>query len=314
METAIRSDKQARIEELIASASSLPALPAAAARIIKLSEDEYAVVSDLVKAIQLDPILSAKILRVANSALYGRSGKVETLTQASTLLGFGGTLNLALSLSVSDSLLSCPTTGVDLERFWRRSLLAAGTARLFGQMVMPRQTEALFFAALMQDLGMLIVDGAQPGLYHEGIDQTDHDSLVAYETQELSMTHADVGAAMALEWGFSERMANALRLSHAEYKMDEDADEDALFVAIVSVTGPFADYLIYSDGKDILQLLGRARDAIGVSPAKVYEIFQKMTDMVPKLESLFSTDLLSQEKLEMFARQAGEQLDEQQVS
>src|SRR5512133_1340035 len=82
----------------------LPSVPATLARIIQITSSPEATADELAHVVMLDPSLSTKVLRIANSAYYGRRTKAETITDAVVTLGFGAVRNLAASASVVDAL------------------------------------------------------------------------------------------------------------------------------------------------------------------------------------------------------------------
>ncbi len=86
----------------------LPSMPVALARIIQITNSPDATAEQLAKVVMFDQSLATKVLRLANSAFFGRKMKAETITEAVVTLGFGSVRNLAASASVVEALWTPP--------------------------------------------------------------------------------------------------------------------------------------------------------------------------------------------------------------
>ncbi|MDE1922633.1 MAG: HDOD domain-containing protein, partial [Gammaproteobacteria bacterium] len=165
---------------------SLPSPPGVAARIIDLAQDPTTEMDQVAKVIGMDPALTAKVLRIANSPLYAQRRRSENLRQALVVLGLNATLALALSFTLVKSLRGTRPNGLDYPRYWRRALLSATAARALIDALRRPRAEECFLAGLLQDVGMLLLDAAHPALYAgAAATQSDHASLVEFELQRV---------------------------------------------------------------------------------------------------------------------------------
>ena len=106
--------------------NNLPSPPGVATKIVDLANDPNSDVKSISDVITLDPAITSKILRVANSPMYAQRATVETLRKALVVLGLNATVSLALSFSLLKSWQSKNGAGgLDYELFWRRALLSA---------------------------------------------------------------------------------------------------------------------------------------------------------------------------------------------
>ncbi len=123
----------------ISTCTTLPTPPAVAMKVIALGDDPLAGLKDVVDAVRLDPALSAKILRVANSAMYARRHHAETLDQATMRLGFAGTITLALSFSMVNAMRQGEAAGLDMNHYWPRAVATApgGMGKAYGKSPKP---------------------------------------------------------------------------------------------------------------------------------------------------------------------------------
>ena len=203
--------------------TNLPSPPGVATRIIELSLDPNVSLNDVAAAVRVDPALTTKILRIANSAFYARQRKIDNLHQAIMMFGLNGTLTLALSFSLVKSLCGTDGKGMDYNLFWRRSLAAAIACRSIGSRLQLGSKEDLFLTGLIQDIGMLALDQFVPDLYQEiGPQQGDHLHVQNVERETLSTDHAAVGAWLLQRWNLPERWVQAVAGSHdfPEYNID----------------------------------------------------------------------------------------------
>lgn len=300
-----------RMQQLLATATGLPTLPGVAMQIITVINDMEAGVDELVRVLQRDPALAAKILRVANSPIYGSRRGVENLQQAVVMLGARAAHSLSLSFLLVSALKLQSTGALDYALYWRRSLLAASAAKQVAAFVSPRDKEAIFLAALMQDLGMLVLDRVMPDLYGSlPCDQRDHVGLEAHEIKCAGVSHAMVGGWMTREWGFSERMQNAVEFSHAPESLDGDADT-ARFARCVALGVEMADMMLPAKSDyDLSAVSVRAAEWLNIDGVSMGNIVQSLIQVIPAFERLFDTRLVDQDKLQMISDLAREKLAE----
>ena len=195
--------------------TNLPSPPAIAMRILDLSQDPDVDIGKVADIISMDPALVTKILRIANSPIYAIRRKIENLRQAIMLLGLDGTLTMALSFSLANSMHNNACQGFDYNHFWRRSLAVATCCRRLSIVAGLNASEEMFLAGLLQDVGMLALDKLQPDFYQNlGVDQADHVRLQEKERELLGADHAVIGAWLMHKWRLPESFQYMLLGSH----------------------------------------------------------------------------------------------------
>ncbi|HET9594956.1 MAG TPA: HDOD domain-containing protein, partial [Anaeromyxobacteraceae bacterium] len=232
----------ARLEQRILACPTLPSLPAVAVEVVRLCQREEIDLPEVVKLLERDPALAAKILRFANSVSVAARSKVTTLTRALTLLGTNSVLTLALSFSLVSSRRRATRNGFDHDRYWRRALLSALAARLLAEEARLDREEA-FLAALLQDLGMLALDEVMPGDYGRIVAASggDHARLVEREQAALGADHAEVSAFLVSRWNLPPLVVETARGSHDPARAAAPDAALAAAVACVHVAGALAD-------------------------------------------------------------------------
>ena len=209
---AARTESLAVLSARLRSASNLPSPPAVAARLIDVADDPDLSMTKVVEILRIDPALTAKLLRLANSPLYARRRHIETLQQAVTLLGLDTVMTAALSLTLLSD-----TTAQSADVFrrqWSRSVYAAVSAQALAAHCPHVPAPDAFLAALLQDVGILALARLEPTLYADLVD-TDHDALTAREHSVLGVDHAEAGAELLACWNLPSHVVGAVRQSHA---------------------------------------------------------------------------------------------------
>src|SRR5690606_20466547 len=146
---------------------------------------------DVAEVMALDPAITAKVLRLANSPLYARRGKVSSIRDAVVVLGLNATISLALSFSLLKSWQEDENRdSLDYPLFWRRALLSATIGRALAQQLGLRTGEELLLTSLLQDIGMLALARVLPELYSDVPDQTRHDHMTRIELDRIGVDHA----------------------------------------------------------------------------------------------------------------------------
>ncbi len=287
---------------------SLPSPPGVATQIIELANNPDSTMASLADIISLDPALTAKIMRIANSPLYARRRQSNNLRQALVLLGLNATITLALSFCLAGSLRQGRAKGLDLDYFWRRSVLAAIGARSLGLALGRSDSEELFLAGLLQDIGMLALDRAMPGLYDpESRIQYRHDLVCEIERQALGNDHVEVGAWLLQEWRLPEHFSQAVAASHGENTSDGDENRRE-FVRCVATSGAIADLWLAADRSDdsFAPVAAQAKGLLGIDGEAVGAMLQQMRGEIGEAEVLFEINLVAAQEADLLIEQAQE--------
>jgi len=229
------------IQSRLRSGWKLYTLPQTLLEIIKIAGAEDSSTGDLTRIILRDPPLTVKLLKLANSAIYGRPQRVATVNQAVVLLGFRAVKSLALSTSVYD-LFSAQAGFLEkqLKRFWRHCLETAVYAQLFAARTgYPVQEEA-FIGGLLHDLGLIVLASVFPEQYRDLWNKPlPEGGIAAAEDQELGINHAEAAACLFADWGLPEILVDAVRYHHLAGKSDElhEMDKLTLLVALSDMMG-----------------------------------------------------------------------------
>jgi HD-like signal output (HDOD) protein len=283
--------KQEVIDQL-KKCKELPSPPGVAAQIIDLSQNVGSDIESLAEVVSMDPVLSAKIIRMANSSLYMRAIETDSVQQAVSMFGWTGTLNIALSFSLVGGAKEANSEGLDYDLFWKRSLATAVACRKLGEVTKYTMKEELFLPGMLQDLGMLAIDKAIPSVY-KGIDerQQDHRYMCALEMSQIEADHAAIGEWLLDSWRIPQKITQMVGLSHAENE-SVDVELDPKLIQCIRFSGPIAD-CIYCDEeyKNYMGVAEMAEKQFGLDITDFLSLIGKLTEEYQEMAALFDIDV-----------------------
>lgn len=283
------------LESHLKSIVNLPSPPGVAAHIIELAQDPEIEMGRVARAVGLDPALTTKILRIANSAIYAQRRRSENLRQALVVLGLNATLTLALSFTLVRSLKSSTVHGLDYNQYWRRALLAGTSARALGEATGQTLAEELFLAGLLQDIGMIALDRSKPDLYKDTAEmQRVHAQILPHERKNIGVDHAEVGAWLMRQWNLPERLWRAVEGSHRVDTRRALTPEDG-FTRCVALSGPIADtYLAPAADRSraLNELAQQAERIFGLRREAFGAVVTRISALIPETEAIFDTPIL----------------------
>ncbi len=274
---------------------NLPSPPAVATRIIELAEDADSSLSDVAEAVSIDPALATKILRMANSPLYARLKRTESLQDAVAMFGLNGTLTLAMSFSLLTRSSDDRGGGLgseDYQHYWRCSLAGATACRALAVRLKLQAADDYFLAGLLQDIGVLALDRAVTGLYAGvRLSSVSHADLKAIEIEGGGADHAQVGAWLLTSWKLSDKLAQAVGGSHdPDRPGSTSADPD--LTRAVAVSSVLADMWFAALGEDASTTAAEmASHYFGLEREEFADILEPITVELLQNAAMFELDL-----------------------
>ncbi len=224
-------------KRLLEYVEKLPGFSPAALKIISLANNLSSSPTDMVNAITLDPTLTARILRLINSAYFG-GRSVSSLNRAVILLGFNTIKNIALSLAVVSSIqVKGSFRWFTNDQFWEHCLACAIAAKSMAKAmdVSAVEVEEYFIAGLIHDMGMAALIQIAPEM--EKIYDPSYRPEVArhdLEKETLGVSHAELSGMMARKWKFPASLAFAIEGHHAPLTAPKEHRQIALAVSFAN--------------------------------------------------------------------------------
>jgi diguanylate cyclase (GGDEF)-like protein len=289
---------------------NLPSLPSIAVQILDLAGKPNVDIAEIARVISKDPALSTKILRTVNSSFYGRSQHVSTISHALVILGLQSVKTLVLGFSLVTTLSKNKTSGFNHLKYWRRSIFAATAARTLATKVKLVQQEEAFLAALLQDIGMLVLNQVVGGQYSEICGKAaTHTELAKAEVELLGLTHADVGAMLAEQWKLPPILSTTVGASHDFTKVtDASLKKIAL---LVQLAGYCADVFVDAEPAGaIVQVRSFCAAEFKMSDTDCDQLLSEISTKTKEVVPLFEINIGDTTNYEAILKKANEALVE----
>ncbi len=217
--------------QLVEGIVGLVSLPEVCIRISEMVESPRYSASDIGKVISKDVALTARLLRIVNSAFYRFPSKIETVSRAITIVGNRELKDLVLAATIAGVFERISSDLISLDAFWRHGIYCGILSRLIAEKCNVLHSERLFAAGLMHDIGKLVICYKLPKVARQIsiLSIEDNISLHIAEQQMLGFNHADVGAELMNIWGFPSSHKMVAQYHHNPL----DASEHSVEVSIV---------------------------------------------------------------------------------
>ncbi len=198
-----------QLDALFKQPQALPAIPKIVHELIDSFNDQDVSIDEIAKKLAADPVLSARLLRLANSAYYHVSRTVGTVNDAISMLGFVTVRTLVISSGLTGGYKSMP--GMDLNRFWRYSMHTAAVAGWLARKTGVNADQA-FTVGLMHGIGELVMHAGMPEqmlAMDKQLSAMDPRRL-SVEASTFGYNYATVGAELARQWRFPVDFVNTI--------------------------------------------------------------------------------------------------------
>lgn len=221
-----------KIAALFNQENVLPTAPKVVQELIESFDNEGVSTDDLARRIALDPVLSANLLRLANSAYYRASRRVSSVDAAVTMLGFVTVRTLVITCSLVSRFKTTP--GIDLRQFWRYSLSTAVACRWLAEKC-GEDTELAFTIGVVHAIGELMMHLGMPeeSTTLDKIANPYSDSRLQMERDVFGFNYSDVSAELLARWKFPDAIVAAIRASSRAFD-PQDFNRQAAILHLAS--------------------------------------------------------------------------------
>lgn len=211
----IKEKKEFR--KLVSKIESLPTLPYVINKLTKILENPMVSAEEVNRVISADQVLTAKILKLVNSAFYGFPGQISTVTHAIVILGFTAVKSVAISASVFDMF---PMKGsafeFDRQKFWQHSIATAVISKMLAKIVNYQEEEVAFVAGLLHDIGKVILDRYFHDVLEQVMEEVHSDDISFYEAElrVMDCNHQNIGLWLAEKWSLPAELRESISYHH----------------------------------------------------------------------------------------------------
>ena len=196
------------LSQLFSNVKQLPVLPVLLLELMESFSDEEVRVEEIAKKIGMDQSLSAKVIRMANSAAYRRGKEVESIEQAVIRLGFNQVRSIVVATTLSNVFPETP--GFDKNQFWQDTFITASIAKALAKHASINQ-ETAFTCAMMHNIGELLLQILKPeecSLIAMAIESGE--PRLSAQRDAFGFDYSQVGVALAKHWDFSAVFCDAI--------------------------------------------------------------------------------------------------------
>ncbi|HUU85208.1 MAG TPA: HDOD domain-containing protein [Phycisphaerae bacterium] len=289
MSVEVACREKAVVTRALAVISDIATLPEVTVKIIGIVEDPNSTARDLHQVIKTDPALSAKVLKVVNSAFYGLPGQVASVDRAIVLLGMSAVKNIAVAASIARLFKS----GKMSEQFsardlWRHSVAVGVAARLIAKASgQPAGLDEVFLAGLIHDIGILVqrqafADQLSDVIARCSAGEGDFGNL---EVAIIGADHQAFGDGLTTKWKFPRHLRAAVGFHHYPEKLSAELRKLGSTVCLADVIccqRKLGFHLTAQHGQVTEELV----QATGVTPEQLDEIDENLEEALEEAENM----------------------------
>jgi putative nucleotidyltransferase with HDIG domain len=257
-------EQEEAINKILGKLKALPTLSIVVAKVIQVVSNPLTSASDLSRIITVDQALTAKVLRLANSAFYGFPFRIKNITQAVSILGFDTIRNLALTVSVYKVFTGENESDFSHQDFWKHCVGVAICASLLAKKIKYRSPEGAFTAGLLHDIGKNFFEQFMHKEYRDVMKLAKERNISVFEAEMevMKIDHTIVGKMMAEKWNLPHELkAGIASHHHPEQETQENVMAHLINVAdiickkkSIGFSGDYVIMPISKEGRELFSL------------------------------------------------------------
>lgn len=221
----------ATIEKVIMEACDLPAVPDVANKVMKLLADPNTSSTMICRTISDDPALTARILKISNSAFYGCLRTINNLQAAIVIIGYSAIRSLVIAVSTKEVY---KNFGLTERMLWEHSVGMGIASHILAKEAKISKVDDVFVCGLMHDIGKVIMSNSNSDLYNTVMERTYNEGVSALEAEQdlFGFTHPEVGGLVIKKWNLTDELEKAVQFHH---DLQRVADEDEYILTLTSI-------------------------------------------------------------------------------
>lgn len=260
----------------------LPSPPNIALRLMDEMKKEHFLFSDIARIIQLDPALTAKVLRIVNSSFYSLPQKVTSIERALAILGVHAVKNIALSFTLIDGLNLKPSNSFNITYFWKRALVSAVGSELFAGFLNVYDND-IFITALLQNLGILILNCQFHDQYSHLLEEKNRTMVPMdiLEKRTFGFNHQELGSEILKRWELPDSIYLPILYHHGYRDAPKEIKGQARVLFLSNALSS-----IYSDSESagkIHHFTETLKDDLGIGSEELEALVNRSMDRITEL-------------------------------
>jgi diguanylate cyclase (GGDEF)-like protein len=295
------------ILKAILNSPELPTLPTVASALINLTSREDTTLSDIAELVSKDIALSAKILKVSNSAFYSFPQQIGSINQAVSILGINAVRSLVLSFSFLSVKGGKKSAYFDFQKFWEHSLASAVASKMILEKVKGEDTEEIFISGLLQNIGELIFAKTFPGEYKMIHCNTEEGEESCSETEKkvMGVDHCSIGYEVAKSWGFPDVLLLPILFHHDPKQYTGQNSKIKATVNAVYLSDILTNILTSpTPEKHYTKFRKEAKKLLGLSSADINSILSSLHQQVDQAAAYFGLNIKHTKSIQEILQEA----------
>ncbi|MCL2689611.1 MAG: HDOD domain-containing protein [Chitinispirillia bacterium] len=279
-----------RVVKIIDNVDRLPSLPSIVLALMDVVNSSDSSADDAAKLVGQDPALTSKMIRLANSAFYGIPRSISSVSSAVVILGFNTIRSLVLSASVAK--MFDGKHSLDMDRFWKHSVVTAMTAKIIVRHLMSvrmMDPESAFCAGILHDIGKLIFSQYMPEDYDAVCNYAKEKEISLFDAENtlLGINHAQMGKILSDKWS----LPLDLEYSLVHHHNPQNAGEASYLVNVIHLADVIAHDLGFGmfDDEVCIAEVEQCRMELKIGTADFDKIVQIIEGSVDKSQEFLST-------------------------
>jgi len=271
-------------ERLFSQALNIPSIPKVVQELINNFNNEGSNAHDIAKKLQMDPTLSLKVLRLANSARYGAGRKINSIESAVITLGFDALKTLVIASGVTAACKSIP--GLNQKHFWRTAFSVANLTKLLAKMAR-QEPEVAFTCGLLHNIGDTLLFLAHKEQM-TNIDVLSHNGAerATLQQNQFGCNFMNVGAELARRWNFPEEICLAI----AHQQQPEKASSNSVYPLLLNLAIRMQHSLASGNkpAEVVAELPASKMSELKIDPGKLLEQLNILLNKEDDIESFIN--------------------------
>lgn len=277
------------LKQAIANLDSLPSMPVIAQKLLALPLDTDEGEAKLLKLIGLDPLISARIIGLANTSLFCSPVKVSSVSDAAMRLGLTRVKSVAIGIATMSTLTKLPEGQLKANDLWLHSMGIAVAMRVIAK-AMPTHVrpvdDLIFLAGLLHDIGYMALgylDTQASNALHTQLRSQPNRPVLEIEQELLGMTHCEIGARLGRHWDLPEEIVAVMRYHHTPDA--EGAAGGQPLVSMINIAEKILPEfgIAESAGQEVTE---QEWLALGINPAKADDIRSQIAEVSEQAKEL----------------------------
>ena len=270
----------------------LQAVPPVLRSVLAMLNSSESSIDEIAATVRQDPALAMRVLKIANSSLFGSGRQIQSLSEATQRIGIAGIRNTVAAILAIEHFSTENIGGINPQRFWEHSVATAVLAQLIGQLLHEADCEHFFLAGLLHDIGRLILCNALPEEYKAALKHAASkkcDVAVA-EKEAFGLTHVDITGEALTKLETPELVQQAIRLHEFELPQIERAARKPRDASIVALANRLAHAVLLGDsGNSRLLSFHDHAAALSLSDEAIHSLATEAVDKASEVSIFYAS-------------------------